>query len=187
LKRDGTVDTSFNANVPGGPVISIVQQVSGKIVIGGNFETVNGRPKQGIARFQRLGGGNRASNDFDGDGKTDVSIFRSSSGLWSLSRSQVGFFGQTFGTAEDKIVPADYDGDGKTDIAVFRPSNGVWYIANSGSNTFQGGAWGNATDVPVPADFDGDGKADIAIFRPSNGTWWINQTGGGGTRVVQYG
>ncbi len=115
---------------------------------------------------------NRAAFDFDGDGKSDVSVFRPSSGIWYLNQSTAGFRAVQFGTSEDKIVPADYDGDNKTDIAVFRPSNGTWYLIRSSDNTFTGVNFGATGDVPVPNDYDGDGRADFAVFRPSNGTWY---------------
>jgi len=116
---------------------------------------------------------NRANFDFDGDGKSDVSVFRPAGGFWYELLSRNGnFASQQFGLSDDKIVPADYDGDAKTDIAVFRPSNGVWYRVRSSDNTFSAVQFGTNGDVPVPNDYDGDGKADIAVFRPSNGTWY---------------
>ena len=116
---------------------------------------------------------NRANFDFDGDGKSDVSVFRPAGGFWYELLSRTGnFAAQQFGASEDKIVPADYDGDTKTDIAVFRPSNSVWYQLRSSDNTFNAVQFGTNGDVPVPNDYDGDGRADIAVFRPSNATWY---------------
>ncbi len=117
--------------------------------------------------------------DYDGDGKSDVSVFRPSSGTWYLQRSQLGFTAINWGLSTDKITPADFDGDGKTDVAVFRPSTGTWYIFNSATSTFISQAWGVSGDLPTPADYDGDGKADITVFRPSAGTWYrLNSTNG---------
>ncbi|HEY0658989.1 MAG TPA: M64 family metallopeptidase, partial [Pyrinomonadaceae bacterium] len=68
---------------------------------------------------------NRAPYDFDGDGRTDLSIFRPSLGEWWYLRSSNGGNGAfAFGSSSDKPAPADYTGDGKTDIAVYRPSSG---------------------------------------------------------------
>ena len=112
---------------------------------------------------------NRQKFDYDGDNKTDVSVFRPSNGVWYLNQSSAGFNGISFGQAGDKLVPADYDGDGKTDVAVNR--NGVWYLQRSQLG-FTGIQFGDANDIPVPADYNGDGKAEIAVFRPSNGYWY---------------
>lgn len=113
--------------------------------------------------------------DFDGDRKTDVSIFRPSTGEWRHLRSSDSQVGPAvnFGLSTDSIVPADYTGDGKTDVAVWRPSEGNWYILRSENNSFLAYQFGAAGDIPVPGDFDGDAKADYAIFRSSTGTWYV--------------
>lgn len=112
----------------------------------------------------------RTGDDFDGDGKSDVSVFRPSTGVWYLNGTLNGFMGMAFGATSDKIVPADYDGDRKTDVAVYR--GGIWYLQRS-SQGFTGIAFGATDDIPVPADYTGDGQAEIAVFRPSNGTWYM--------------
>ncbi len=114
-----------------------------------------------------------AISNFDNDGKSDVAVFRPSTGFWySLNSTNGNLQGLPFGISTDKPVAADYDGDGKTDYAVWRPSNGVWYIQKSsgGSTAIQLGSNG---DVPVVGDYDGDLKADFAVYRPSNGYWYI--------------
>jgi len=120
---------------------------------------------------------NRA--DFDGDRRTDIAVYRPSSGEWWLRRSSddqvsVGHFGDP----SDIITPGDFTRDGKTDIAIWRPATGDWYIYNSVNNSFSSYHFGLSGDIPEPADYDGDGVTDIAVYRPSEGKWYIQYSGG---------
>ncbi|MCC6451994.1 MAG: VCBS repeat-containing protein [Acidobacteria bacterium] len=125
--------------------------------------------------------------DFDGDGKTDASVYRPSNNVWYLQRSTAGFTAYQFGAAGDKMVPADYTGDGKTDVAMYRPSTGTWYILRSEDLTLTVAPFGISTDIPTPGDFDGDGKADMAVYRPdAQGTFYIQRSTQGFT-AVQFG
>ena len=129
----------------------------------------------------------RSQFDFDGDNKTDLSIFRPSVGeWWYLKSANVGNAAFQFGNSSDKLVPADFTGDGKTDIAFFRPSTGFWFIMRSEDNSFFSFPFGTNGDIPAPADYDGDGKADPAVFRPSSTTWFISLSSGG-TTIQQFG
>lgn len=125
--------------------------------------------------------------DFDGDGKSDFSIYRPEAGEWWFQKSSDGGNAAVqFGTATDKIVPADYTGDGKTDFAFYRPEKGEWYILRSEDFSYYAFSFGLAEDVPVPADYDGDGYADPAVYRPSTNFWYILKSTGGIT-IQQYG
>ena len=116
-------------------------------------------------------------SDFDGDGRTDVSIFRQSTGDWVIENSSDSSTSTVnWGLPGDVIVPGDYDGDGKSDQAIFRPSTGVWWFVMSSNGARPAVNFGLNGDVPVPADYDADGKTDIAVWRPSNGVWYINQS-----------
>ena len=119
--------------------------------------------------------------DFDGDSKTDISVYRPSEGNWYIFNSSTNTATVSrFGLSNDKLVPADYDGDGKSDVAVYR--GGTWYL-NRSRDGFFAMQFGLADDKPQAGDYDGDGKADVAVFRPSDGNWYINQSRDGFSAV----
>lgn len=123
--------------------------------------------------------------DYDGDGKTDIAVWRPAVGEWFIRRSSDGEFTQTrFGISTNLPVPADYDGDRKTDFAVYR--NGNWQIFGSsvGAMTIE---LGGGFDLPVAHDYDGDGKADAAVYHPISGIWQIRDSSTGAVRSVQWG
>ena len=124
-------------------------------------------------------------SDFDGDGRTDISVFRGSEGNWYENRSTEGFSVVNWGLDGDTPTPGDFDGDGKTDHAIFRPvdapgSTDFW-ILNSSDMTLSGAEWGVTGDIPVIGDYDGDGNSDVTVYRPSEGNWYILNSGGGAT------
>lgn len=110
--------------------------------------------------------------DFDGDGRTDISVYRPDTGTWYyLGSLGPTYYAVQFGEAADVLAPGDYDGDGKTDFAVFRQSNATWYVLSKGAFTVR--PYGLTGDIPVPADYNGDGKTDLAVYRPSESIWYI--------------
>ena len=114
--------------------------------------------------------------DFNGDGDTDFSFYRPSTGYWYYSDNGSPSWTWFGGTGTDIIVPGDYNGDGDTDFAYYRPSNGYWYVHDNGSPSYTW--WGaEATDILVPGDYNGDGDTDFAYYRPSTGFWYVKDDG----------
>ena len=106
--------------------------------------------------------------DFDGDGTSDIVVFRS--GAWLSHEFDSGLqTGVWTGSAPGCIpAPMDYDGDGRVDFTQL--CNGAWHFYNS-DGSYNKGIWtgGVPGDLPVPADYDGDGIDDVVVFR--NGAW----------------
>jgi subtilisin len=130
------------------------------------------------------------ARDFDGDGKADISVYRSSTGEWfSLRSSNGSLLTAVWGapSAKDRPVAADYDGDGKADIAVFRQTTGEWFIRRSSDLGLTAVGWGAPSDLPVPADYDGDGKTDIAVYRGSTGQWFVRRSSNGSLLQATWG
>lgn len=149
----------------------------------GQWWVLGGPGSSGVVFPWGQNGDTPIPGDFDGDGKTDFSVFRpaqepcpcpvtwyiihSSTGAWSVFQYAVN---------GDLPAQADYDGDGRTDAAIYRPPSsgatyGVWHIQGT-SYGYYTYTWGEAGDLPASADYDGDGKADIGVFRPSNRTFY---------------
>lgn len=106
----------------------------------------------------------RFHTDYNGDGTSDIAIFRQTSGLWAIRGISRVYWGRT----SDKIVPGDYNGDGTTDIGIFRSSSGLWALRGVSRIFF-----GRSSDAAVPGDFNGDNTWDIGIFRLPSGLWAV--------------
>ena len=125
------------------------------------YALVVSRPEWGVPLPEKLV---LDSGDYNGDGSSDIAVFRRSTGLWAIR----GISRCYYGGDGDIPAPGDYDGDGTTEVTVFRPEKGLWAVRTVSRIYF-----GSEGDLPVPADYDGDGCADIAIFRENSGLWGI--------------
>lgn len=179
--------TSFNA---GERVSKVIIRLGNSNLQSGNIDGTNSVDVVAMDDF--IYGEPRAaqyhSADFDGDGVSDLAVFRPSTGQWFVLNSGSNTFTSTFfGLAGDIPVDADFDGDSRADLAVFRPSIGTWFRQSSSNNAFSGVQFGSNGDKPVAADYDKDGKADISVWRPSDGNYYTLRSSDGGFSSNHWG
>jgi hypothetical protein len=143
----------------------------------------SGYPNGFLSRHLRVYGVNQNS-DFEGDGQSDLAVYRPSERNWYLLYSSNNQYNVVnFGLSTDKLVAGDYDADAKTDIAVYQsqnpnfPGHGIWQILKSSDNSVESVPWGLSDDIALTMNYDGNNVTDIVAFRPSNGTWYIKRMG----------
>ena len=129
--------------------------------------------------------------DQDGDGFTNITVFRPSTGDWYINgrfdseSGEVDMFVRHWGVNGDiPVVAAKHN---FIDTTVFRPSAGVWYNQQGCCST-EIAQWGIAGDIPVSEMFTGARDSYFAVFRPSNGTWYVhNPLAVPANLIVQFG
>ncbi len=132
----------------------------------------------------------QVTNDFDGDGKSDLLWQDSSTGqasIWLMNGTSLvsaAQAGSNTNTAWHVIGTGDFDGDGKSDIVWQNSSTGqasIWLMNGTSlvSATQVGSNTNTAWHVIGTGDFDGDGKSDIVWQNSSTGQasiWLMNGT-----------
>lgn len=116
----------------------------------------------------------RPPNDYDGDGKSDLTVYNSGNRRWRINYSGAGETNIVWGFLNTATVCGDYNGDGKSDLGIFNNATGRWSIITSdGSGLLNDFAWGRAGATTVSGDYDGDGASDLAVYNENTGKWSI--------------
>jgi hypothetical protein len=183
---DGKTDPAVVRNTGGGP--------SGQLTW--FIQNSSGAPATTTVPWG-LNGDRYVPEDYDGDSKTDVAVWRAGPPFGSyfyILQSMTGTLRiDQFGpTGDDPTVVGDYDGDGKSDPAVYRAGamagdHSFWYYRSSVNGLIIGTEYGQNADFPAPGDYDGDGKNDFAVQRNAGGgqaRFFIRRTTGGDTSVI---
>ena len=107
-----------------------------------------------------------APNDLNRDGKTDLVVYRPSTGQFLAQRSTAGPLVANLGSPNlDQPVIGDYDynGDGKADLAVYRSQTSQWLILKSGGGVSVSTLGGGSGDVPASA------AVSYSVYRRADG------------------
>ena len=103
--------------------------------------------------------------DYNGDGVTDIAVYRPSSGQWFVRNQLAVQFGDP---GRHRRCRPTTTATARWTCAVYRSSTGHWFVRNQFNVQF-----GDSGDVPVPGDYNGDRLTDVAIYRPSTGQWFV--------------
>ncbi len=147
------------------------------------------------------------AGDFNGDGRDDIGVFRSSNQKfyvdyngnlrWDGPGGGDAVYGMG-GKPTDTPIVGDWNGDGFDDIGLHR--NNKFLLDANGNGRWDGlaagdviQAFGAATDTPIIGDFNGDGRDNIGVHRRDkffldtngNGRW--DGTGADGDMRYRFG
>jgi len=195
---DGSADGTFtlakfryDPSTSESRINTLILQSNGKILVGGNFFTINSSVNRYY--FVRLNANGSLDNSYvqnDPNGEVRTSVGQPDGkviiggdfyAVESVPRAGVA---RIITGEASRAAFCDFDGDGRADIGIFRPSDGNWYLAQS-QNGFAVQHFGLNGDLVTAADYDGDGKTDVAIFR--NGDWWYINSGNGTVSLKNWG
>ncbi|MEU7532490.1 VCBS repeat-containing protein [Saccharothrix sp. NPDC042600] len=120
-----------------------------------------------------FGGAAGYSGDFDGNGLTDFTVYRPTTGNWRILYNDGSTYTRPWGGSQgDQPVSGDFDGNGLADFTIYRPSTGNWHILHNDGSTYTR-PWGGPGQLAVSGDYDGNGLTDFTTYTPHDGNWHI--------------
>ena len=124
----------------------------------------------------------RVLQDFDGDGRTDLTTYRGAFGFpgFITNKTTGGIREVPWGGATFTPIHGDFDNDGRSDYALLEnaglATHAYWYHSSDDSLHFT--TFPFVGGRPAVEDYNGDGKEQIAMYNPANGQWHITNGGG---------
>ncbi|MCL8267601.1 hypothetical protein M9Y82_13335 [Leptospira weilii] len=147
--------------------------------------------------------------DYNGDGRTDISLYDSRNGKWLVGENHrnpnkndsVYFQMQwklykVFTAPEQALFghdrfSGDFNGDGLSDFLLFDRSSGEWTLGETGDGTINFRIWSRTPQFKtvtrwIQGDFNGDGRTDIGFYSSNDGKFWIGESTFNGFRYKIY-
>jgi type VI secretion system Hcp family effector len=114
--------------------------------------------------------------DWDGDGTSEIAVFRASAGQWIIDNNGNYLWDGTgpgqdvtmyLGQNGDVAIAGDWNSNGKDKLGIFR--NGFWILDHDGSFLWEGpptdrvAGFGQAGDIPVPGKWNSGGTTGSSL------------------------
>jgi hypothetical protein len=119
------------------------------------------------------------TGDWDGDGRTDIGIWRPAVSRFRLLQPDGTVRVVALGSRGSQPVTGDWDGDGVTDVGVFDSATATFTLRTvtpQGQVTLVSLPFGQPTDLPVTGDWNGDGITDVGTWAPDSATYTLRVT-----------
>ncbi|MBN2157880.1 MAG: hypothetical protein JW807_00690, partial [Spirochaetes bacterium] len=145
------------------------------------------------------------SGDYNGDGRTDISIYDERDGKWWVAENYraegLGFTLQwkvykVFTAPEQALFghdrfSGDFNGDGYSDFLLFDKESAEWIIGETLDGTIRFRIFSRVPQFKgitrwLQGDFNGDGRTDIGFFCAEDGNFWIGEATSTGFRYRIY-
>ena len=124
------------------------------------------------------------AGDWDGDGRTDVGVYRPRRGTdaFRLRARDGAVTTIRFGRPGDVPVTGDWNGNGTTDVGVWNRLTRT-FLLRTDAGRIRSVRLGKVRDVPVTGDWDGDGATEVGVFSPRRTSFLLRAADGTLTRV----
>ena len=127
------------------------------------------------------------SGDWDGNGTTDVGIYRTTATggeFRRLTGSTTRLI--TWGLPNATPLTGDWDGNGRTEVGYRRLGTSAYTMRSQAGNVSTYSGVGSATDTTVTGDWDGDDATEVGYYRAANHTFYLRSRTGS-YRTVAWG